>query len=102
MTSPMPHPAEEASQQPVFSSTLRELRDFLTRFPRLGISVEERDRLAVSATNGEPQAAFLVGSLYDAADEQERAYCWYWRAARAGSVPARRQLGALRSARHSR
>jgi TPR repeat protein len=78
------------------SATLRELCHFLTSFPNIQMSAEDCEALAVAAVSGHPEAEFMIGSVYDAAEEPARAMKWYWRAASRDYMPAMLQLFAVR------
>ena len=89
-------PVADARSQKVLSATLRELCHFLTSFPNIQMSEEECEALAVAAISGHAEAEFMIGSVFDAADEPGRAMEWYFRAANRDYVPAMLQLFAVR------
>jgi TPR repeat protein len=88
--------AKENDSQRSLSATLRELCHFLTSFPNIQMSAEDCEALAVAAVSGHPEAEFMIGSVYDAAEEPARAMEWYWRAASRDYMPAMLQLFAVR------
>jgi hypothetical protein len=77
-------------------ATLRELCRFLSSFPNIQMSEEECEALAVAAVSGHAEAEFMVGSVFDAADEPARAMEWYFRSASRDYLPAMLQLFAVR------
>lgn len=89
-------PAMERNSQKVLCATLRELCRFLTSFPNIQMSADECEALAVAAVSGHAEAEFMIGSVYDAADEPSRAVEWYSRAANRDYLPAMLQLVAVR------
>jgi hypothetical protein len=78
------------------SATLRELCRFLTSFPNIQMSEEECEALAVAAVSGHAEAEFMIGSVFDAAEEPARAMEWYYRSASRDYLPAMLQLFAVR------
>ena len=60
------------------------------------MSEEECKALAVAALSGHAEAEFMIGSVYDAAEEPARAMEWYSRAANRDYLPAMLQLFAVR------
>jgi hypothetical protein len=89
-------PVAEATSQKVLSATLRELCRFLSTLPNIQMSEEECEALAVAAISGHAEAEFMIGSVFDAADEPARAMEWYFRAASRDYMPAMLQLLAVR------
>ena len=75
---------------------LRELCDFLFTYPNMEMSADECEALAVAAISGHAQAEFMVGSVFDAAGETDRAMDWYWRSAGRDYLPAMLQIVAVR------
>jgi len=90
----MPVPEEHSHQS--MSATLRELCRFLCSFPNIQMSEEECEALAVAAISGHAEAEFMVGSVFDAAEEPDRAREWYFRSASREYLPAMLQLCAVR------
>jgi len=88
--------AKEATSQRALSATLRELCHFLSSFPNIQMSEEDCEALAFAAVSGHAEAEFMVGSVFDAADEPERAMEWYLRSANRDYLPAMLQLFAVR------
>jgi hypothetical protein len=82
--------------QRTLSTKLRELCQFLTGFPNIQMSEDECEALAVAAISGHAEAEFMIGSVYDAADEPVHAMEWYHRAASRDYLPAMLQLFAIR------
>ena len=78
------------------SAILRELCSFLSNFPNIQMSAEECEALAVAAISGHAEAEFMIGSVFDAADEPARAMEWYYRSASREYLPAMLQLFAVR------
>jgi TPR repeat protein len=78
------------------SATLRELCRFLSSFPNIQMSEEECEALAVAAISGHAEAEFMIGSVFDAAEEADRAMEWYSRSASREYLPAMLQLYAVR------
>ncbi len=78
------------------SATLRELCDFFASVPALRMSTQECEAIAIAAIGENAEAEFLVGCLYDAADEAAHAAEWYFRAASHDYLPAMLQLFAMR------
>lgn len=89
-------PAMEKDSQRTLSATLRELCHFLTNFPNIQMTEDDCEALAVAAVSGHAEAEFMIGSVYDAADEPGRAMEWYSRAANRDYLPAMLQLFAVR------
>jgi hypothetical protein len=89
-------PIVEANSQRSLSTTLRELCRFLTSFPNIQMSEDECEALAVAAISGHAEAEFMIGSVFDAADEPARAMEWYFRSASREYLPAMLQLFAVR------
>jgi hypothetical protein len=56
------------------------------------LSEEECAALAATALGGHAEAEFLVGSIFDAADDPARAMEWYRRSGRGGYARAKLQL----------
>lgn len=88
--------AMESESQKTLTATLRELCHFLTSFPHIQMTADDCEALAVAAVSGQAEAEFMVGSVYDAADEPGRAMEWYSRAAGRDYLPAMLQLFAVR------
>jgi TPR repeat protein len=78
------------------SATLRELCRFLSSFPNIQMSEEECEALAVAAISGHAEAEFMIGSVFDAAEEADRAMEWYSRSASREYLPAMLQLYEVR------
>jgi hypothetical protein len=78
------------------SATLRELCHFLSTFPNIQMSTDECEALAVAAISGHAEAEFMIGSVFDAANEPARAMEWYFRSASRDYLPAMLQLFAVR------
>jgi hypothetical protein len=89
-------PMVEADSPRTLSGSLRELCRFLSGFPNIQMSDEECEALAVSAISGQAEAEFMIGSVYDAADEPARAMEWYSRSAGRDYLPAMLQMFAVR------
>jgi TPR repeat protein len=89
-------PDRESTSHKMLSATLRELCRFLSSFPNLKMSDQECAALAMAAVGGHAEAEFMVGSLFDAADEPARAAEWYRRSASHDYLPAMLQLCAAR------
>jgi TPR repeat protein len=89
-------PKMEKNTHRTLAAALRELCHFLTTFPRIQMSEDECEALAVAAVSGHAEAEFMVASVYDAAGEDERAMEWYSRAAQRKYLPAMLQLLAVR------
>jgi len=89
-------PAVGNAPQMSLSATLRELCQFLTSFPNIQMSDEDCKALAVAAVSGHAEAEFMIGSVYDAAEEHALAMEWYSRAANRDYLPAMLQLFAVR------
>jgi hypothetical protein len=87
---------EAPTTQRSMSAALRELCHFLVTFPNIQMSHAECEALAVAAISGHAEAEFMIGSVFDAAGEDERARDWYWRAASRDYRPAMLQLVAVR------
>jgi hypothetical protein len=87
---------EAESSQRHLSASLRELCQFLLSFPNIQMTEEECEALAVAAVSGHAEAEFMVGSVFDAAEETERARAWYFRSASRDYLPAMLQLCAVR------
>jgi hypothetical protein len=82
-------------------ATLHELCRYLAASPtvpssEVPLSEEECAALAAAALGGHPEAEFLVGSLFDAANAPARAMEWYRRSASRDYLPAMLQLFAVR------
>jgi TPR repeat protein len=92
----MKAPTLEKNTHRTLAAALRELCHFLTTFPRIQMSEDECEALAVAAVSGHAEAEFMVASVYDAAGEDERAMEWYSRAAQRKYLPAMLQLLAVR------
>jgi TPR repeat protein len=92
----MKAPTLENNTHRTLAAALRELCHFLTTFPRIQMSEDECEALAVAAVSGHAEAEFMVASVYDAAGEDERAMEWYSRAAQRKYLPAMLQLLAVR------
>ena len=92
----MKAPTMEKNTHRTLAAALRELCHFLTTFPRIQMSEDECEALAVAAVSGHAEAEFMVASVYDAAGEDERAMEWYSRAAQRKYLPAMLQLLAVR------
>jgi hypothetical protein len=88
--------AERLSSPRSLSAALRELRQFLITFPNIQMSEEECAALAVAAVSGQAEAEFMIGSVFDAAGESDRAMEWYSRSAGRDYLPAMLQLLAMR------
>ncbi len=88
--------AAQANSQRALSATLRELCRFLSSFPNIQMSQPECEALAVAAIGGHAEAEFMIGSLFDAADQPARAIEWYFRSASRDYLPAMLQLFAPR------
>jgi len=89
-------PVVDEHSQRTMSATLRELCRFLTSFPNIQMSEEECEALAVAAVSGHAEAEFMIGSVFDAAEEPARAMEWYYRSASRDYLPAMLQLFAVR------
>jgi TPR repeat protein len=89
-------PAIEESSQTTVRAMLRELCRFLISFPNIQMSEEECEALAVAAISGHAEAEFMIGSVFDAADQPANAIEWYSRAASRDYLPAMLQLLAVR------
>jgi hypothetical protein len=89
-------PPTETATHKTLSASLRELCRFLTSLPNIQMSEEECEALAVAAISGHAEAEFMVGSVFDAADEPARAMEWYYRSASRDYLPAMLQLFAVR------
>ncbi len=89
-------PTKEETSQRTLSATLRELCRFLTSFPKIQMSEQDCEALAVAAISGHAEAEFMIGSVFDAADEPARAMEWYSRSASREYLPAMLQLFAVR------
>jgi TPR repeat protein len=89
-------PARQSTSHQIQSGNLRELCRFLSSFPNIVMSEQECAALAVAALSGHPEAEFMVGSVFDAANEPARATEWYQRSAAHDYLPAMLQLVALR------
>jgi hypothetical protein len=92
----LPNPLSQESSPETMSATLRELCRFLSSFPNIQMSEEECEALAVAAISGHAEAEFMIGSVFDAADEPARAMEWYFRSANREYLPAMLQLFAVR------
>jgi hypothetical protein len=92
---PVPEAMEQHSHRSM-SATLRELCRFLSSFPNIQMSEAECEALAVAAISGHAEAEFMIGSVFDAADEPDRAREWYFRSASRDYLPAMLQLYAVR------
>jgi hypothetical protein len=92
----VPVPVVEGDSHKSFSASLRELCSFLSGFPNIQMSEEECKALAVAAINGHAEAEFMIGSVFDAAEEPARAMEWYFRSASRDYLPAMLQLCAVR------
>jgi hypothetical protein len=90
----MPVPEQHSHRS--MSATLRELCRFLSSFPNIQMSEEECEALAVAAISGHAEAEFMIGSVFDAAEEADRAMEWYSRSASREYLPAMLQLYAVR------
>jgi hypothetical protein len=77
------------------SNTLDELCGFLASFP-IQMSSRECEALVAAAIGGHPEAEFMVGCVFDAADDPARAREWYFRSASHDYLPAMLQLFAVR------
>lgn len=75
-----------------FAAALSRLSSFLNGFFPVDVPENECLALAVAALNGHPHAEYLVGSAYEADENDAEARLWYERAARQGFVPAMLQL----------
>jgi TPR repeat protein len=89
-------PLKQPNPQTILSATLRELCRYLAASPKIELSEQECAALAVAALGGHPEAEFMVGSLFDAANDPARALEWYRRSAGRDYPPALLQLFALR------
>jgi hypothetical protein len=89
-------PNERFSSQRNLVANLRELCRFLTSFPNIQMTEAECEALAVAAISGHAEAEFMVGSVFDAAQETDRAMEWYHRSASRDYLPAMLQLVAVR------
>ena len=89
-------PEMDANSHKCLSATLRELCHFLTNFPGIQMSEDECEALAVAAVSGHAEAEFMIGSVFDAAEEPAQATMWYARAAARDYLPAMLQLLAVR------
>ncbi len=92
----IPMPLAHANSKKDLSAKLWELCRFLSAFPNIQMSQQECEALAVAAISGHPEAEFMIGSVFDAADEHARALEWYHRAATRDYLPAMLQLCAER------
>jgi TPR repeat protein len=88
-------PPREFGPHKALSEALRELCRLLSSLSPLRISEDECAELALAALDGEPEAEFTVGSVFDAAGLAEGAAEWYHRAADRGYLPAMLQLVAM-------
>lgn len=82
-------------------ATLHELCRHLAASPmvqanQVQLSEDECAALAFAAQGGHPGAEFLVGSIFDAAGNPDRAMEWYRRSASGNYLPAVLQLVVLR------
>jgi TPR repeat protein len=82
-------------------ATLHELCRYLAASPTVPsseapLSEKECAALAAAALGGFPEAEFLVGSVFDAANDPARAMEWYRLSASRDYAPAMLQLFALR------
>jgi hypothetical protein len=77
------------------SATLDELCGLLSAFPAQ-MSHEECEALAVAAISGHGEAEFMVGCVFAACDQPNRAMEWYFHSASHNYTPAKLQLFALR------
>ncbi len=91
-----PISATPANSYKPLSTTLGELCRVLSVFPDIQISPQQCEALAAAAAIGHAEAEFMIGSVFDAADESARAMEWYDRAASRDYLPAMLQLCALR------
>ncbi len=87
----------QATRSATLGATLHELCCYLAAAPTVPssedpLSEEECAALAATALGGHAEAEFLVGSIFDAADDSARAMEWYRRSARGGYAPAKLQL----------
>jgi len=89
-------PKTQANAQRALLATLDELCGLFSSFPSIQMSPQEREALAVAAVGGHAEAEFMVGCIFDAADEPGRAMEWYFRAANRNYLPAMLQLVAMR------
>lgn len=89
-------PMVEADTPRTLSGSLRELCHFLSGFPNIQMSEEECEALAVATISGQAEAEFMIGSVFDAADEPARAMEWYSRSASRDYLPAMLQMFAVR------
>ncbi len=89
-------PAAQANSKNDLSAKLWELCRFLSAFPNIQMNQQECESLAVAAIGGHAEAEFMIGSVFDAADEPARALEWYSRAATRDYLPAMLQLFAVR------
>lgn len=87
--------ALSATLSAALSATLAELCSLLSSFP-IQMSPEEREALAFAAISGDGEAEFMVGCLFDASGESNRAMEWYFLSASHDYLPAMLQLFALR------
>ncbi len=94
----IPMPMAQGNSKRDLSAKLWELCRFLSAFPNIQMSQQECEALAIAAISGHPEAEFMIGSLFDAADEPARANEWYFRAATRDYLPAMLQLFAVREA----
>jgi hypothetical protein len=86
-------PAGQLNSQNKLSAMLRERCHFLS-YMQMGQA--ECEALAVAAMRGHAEAEFMIGSIFDAADEPARAMEWYFRSASRDYLPAMLQLFAAR------
>ena len=86
----------ETKSQKALTAALRELCSFLSSFPNIQMTEEECEALAVAAISGHAEAEFMIGSVFDAADEPARAMEWYSRSASRDYLPAMLQIFAVR------
>jgi hypothetical protein len=77
-------------------TALDELCGLLSSFPTIQMSPQQCEALADAAISGQAEAEFLVGCVFDAADESSRALEWYFRSASRDYLPAMLQLLAAR------
>jgi TPR repeat protein len=89
-------PAMKANFRNTFGATLPDLFRYLSSSRSIQISEGECESLAAAAVGGQPEAEFMVGSIFDATGEPDCAVEWYSRAADRGYLPAMLQLCAVR------
>jgi TPR repeat protein len=94
-------PRKPSNPQTALGATLHELCRYLAASPMVPanedpLREEECAALADAALGGNPEAEFLVGSLFDAAGDRARAMDWYRRSASRDYRPAMLQLFAVR------